>query len=225
VSSSKDKRNKEWTIVILVVLVLHLALFLYVRPSFFSIFKKSITSPSQGNQGEPFSPAAILTIPIEIEDEPLLEQDPVQDALEPAPEEQQRPKETTRMLTSEVVQTDEGRSTDAPVDVESLVGEDLETLPQNMGPAGITIPPRALEITWPDTRNLKHCLGHHIDIKIQVDETGSIVSATPINADQTSDCVQAALSSAKRIVFRPGRVDGVPTTMWTQVRIEFRKKR
>jgi hypothetical protein len=36
--------------------------------------------------------------------------------------------------------------------------------------------------------------------------------------------VRAALESAARIVFEPGRINGVPVAMWTQVRIEFRSK-
>jgi hypothetical protein len=87
------------------------------------------------------------------------------------------------------------------------------------------IPPRALEITWPDTRDLGHCLGHHIDIMIQVDEKGSIVSIKPLDSNHPQDCIDAALESARQIVFEPGRVNGVPASMWTQVRIDFRKKR
>jgi outer membrane biosynthesis protein TonB len=225
-NSSRDKRTKEWMIIVAVVIALHVVLFLTVRPSFFAMFKKSITSASEGGTREPFAPAAILTIPIEIEDNPEeQEQEPVQDATEPTPTEDKKPEETTTLLTNEVVSPDEGSPSDGPVDVENLLGDSPETLPHSAGPTGVMIPPRAMEITWPDTRKLKHCLGHHIDIKIEVDENGAILSVEPLPGDHPPDCIRAAVESARRIVFEPGLIDGVPKTMWTHIRIDFRKKK
>jgi TonB family protein len=81
-----------------------------------------------------------------------------------------------------------------------------------------------VEITWPDTRQLRHCLGEDIDVRIEVDEDGTVLSVEPVDKKQPKDCMRAAIESARAIVFEPGEVDGVPTRMWTQVRIEFRKK-
>jgi hypothetical protein len=72
---------------------------------------------------------------------------------------------------------------------------------------------------------LRHCLGHHIDIRIEVDERGKVLRVEPMDMNHPQDCIAAALESAGKIVFEPGQVDGTTTRMWTQVRIDFRKKR
>jgi hypothetical protein len=89
----------------------------------------------------------------------------------------------------------------------------------------VSIPPRPIEITWPDTRSLQHCLGHYIDVKIHVSATGKILDAQAAEEDHPADCLQAALDSANRIIFEPGQIDGQPARMWTLVRIDFRRKR
>jgi hypothetical protein len=224
-STSRKKRTKEWTIIVSVVIGLHVLLFLSVRPAFFSMFKKTVTSASEGDEGRPFAPRAILTIPIEIEDYPSdQEQEVVQEAIEPVPRER-RKLDAPMTILEEITEDNEGEESNAPLDVEKLLGESPQTLPHNIGREKIMIPPRALEITWPDTRALKHCLGHHIDMKIHVDATGAIVSIQPLDMNHPSDCIEAAVESASEIVFEPGRVDGVATPMWTHVRIDFRKKK
>jgi hypothetical protein len=85
----------------------------------------------------------------------------------------------------------------------------------------IKIPPRPLQITWPDTRDLEHCLGQHIDVRIQVDEDGSILRIEAGELDHPEDCLEAALKSAREIVFAPGRINGKPARMWTQIQIDF----
>jgi len=208
-----------------VVIGFHVLLFLTVRPAFFAMFKKTVTSASEGSQGEPFAPAAIFTIPIEIEDQPNEKQDPVQDALDPAERERKKKDRQPQpnVVVGKTVPAEDSRQTDAPIDIENLIGESPETLPHNIGKEEIMIPPRALEITWPDTRNLEHCLGHHIDLKIEVNERGEIMTIEPLDTNHPVDCIRVAVESAGRIVFEPGQIDGHPSPMWTQVRIEFRK--
>jgi hypothetical protein len=222
----RHKRTREWLIIVAVVVALHAVLFLTVRPSFFAMFKKTTTADSAGQKAEPFASTSVLIIPIEIEDESNeAEQDPVQEAPEQVVREVKEKREQSLAAKHEVPENDQARDSDAPIDVESVLGESPETLPNNTGPKRIVIPPRALEITWPDTRKLRHCLGHHIDLKILVDDQGKIVSVEPLDTGHPNDCIQAAVESASRIVFEPGRVDGAPAEMWTQVRIDFRKKR
>lgn len=222
----RHKRTKEWLIIVAVVVALHAVLFISVRPSFFAMFKRTTTAVSHGQEAEPFAPTSVLIIPIEIEDEPIdQEQDPVQVAPERVVREVKRERERSDTAEHQVADNDQAEDSDAPIDVESVLGESPETLPNNTGPERIMIPPRALEITWPDTRKLRHCLGHHIDLKILVDDSGAIVSIEPLDTNHPADCIRAAVESANRIVFEPGRVDGAPSRMWTQVRIDFRKKR
>lgn len=217
---TQQSRKTGWLVIIVVAILLHLVLFLSVRPDFFSMFKKSVSTASDQSAAFSGTPDAIITIPIEIvdtesENEPInIEDEPVEPKKEQTPQ-QEAPTD------SEVP----GEGDNIAVDLDNLLGESPQTLPGNPGPETVNIPPRPVEITWPDTRDLKHCLGHHIDVRIEVDDRGNILRVEPPNTTHPADCIDAALASARRIVFEPGRVDGVPTTMWTQVRIEFRRKR
>jgi TonB family protein len=93
------------------------------------------------------------------------------------------------------------------------------------GAGGGAVPPRPVEITWPDTRRLAHCVGLRIDVRIRVDAQGRVERVEPVAAGAAPECVSAALATAKQIKFTPGTVAGKPTTMWTQVTIDFEKEK
>ena len=120
---------------------------------------------------------------------------------------------------------DTGAPNQPDISLDEMLGEAAHTLPQGPGVNDVQIPPRPLEITWPDTRELKHCLGHQIDVRIEVGEDGAILQIEVEEEGHPPDCVLAALQSARQIVFAPGRVGGKPTAMWTQIRIDFEKRK
>jgi TonB family protein len=93
------------------------------------------------------------------------------------------------------------------------------------GGGGGAVPPRPVEITWPDTRRLAHCVGLRIDVRIRVDAQGRVERVEPATPGAASECVTAALETAKQIKFTPGTVAGKPATMWTQVSIDFEKEK
>ena len=78
---------------------------------------------------------------------------------------------------------------------------------------------------WLATQDLGHCLGRYIDVQIQVGETGEIIQVHLPDTEHPPDCLSAALESARRIVFAPGKINGRPARMWTEIRIDFRKKK
>jgi len=90
-------------------------------------------------------------------------------------------------------------------------------------PAGV-VPPRPVEITWPDTRKLSHCVGLRIDVRIRVDALGRVERVEPASQGLPPDCVRAALDTAKRIKFTPGTVGGKPAALWSLVTIDFEKR-
>ena len=67
-------------------------------------------------------------------------------------------------------------------------------------------------------------MGKHVDVRIRVSDSGQILIAEPASGDIPDDCAAAALKAARRIVFLPGMQDGRPTTMWTEIRIDFRRQ-
>jgi TonB family protein len=96
--------------------------------------------------------------------------------------------------------------------------------PRSSAAAGDAVPPRPVEITWPETRRLKHCIGRSVEVRVLVGDDGRVVRAEAAPARVGTDCLDAALDAARRIKFEPGRVGGLPTALWTQVRIDFERK-
>jgi TonB family protein len=82
-----------------------------------------------------------------------------------------------------------------------------------------------VEITWPETRRLKHCIGRSVDVRILVGENGAAQKVEASGGGMDADCLDAALEAARRIKFEPGRVGGKASAMWTQVRIDFERKK
>ena len=223
-------RGKQWLVIVGIAILLHLVLFLSVKPEFFAVFKSSASGGGGDIPAMAAMPDAIITLEIEIDestDEPVRPVKDPQQADEPAEVADDTPAENVR----ESEQPNKPAEKDGPseaennFDIETLIGEDPVTRPGDQSGHGeVKIPPRPVEITWPDSDDLEECLGHDIDVRIQVDENGDILRVDAGDADRPEDCIEAALDSARRIVFEPGTVNGIPIKMWTQVRIHFRKK-
>ncbi|UCG53108.1 MAG: energy transducer TonB [Candidatus Latescibacterota bacterium] len=212
----KRKRSKEWIFFIGVAVLVHLALFIYIKPSFFTAFKRSPLEDAATAPRGTGMPDAIVYIPIEIDE--TVERTPVEQLSD------ESPLEETIEKTDRPQTPTSGAPSQFDIAIDSLLGEATHTLPQGPGAQLVVIPPRPLEITWPDTRKLKHCLGHQINVRIQVSEEGEILRVDVEDDAHPSDCVMAALDSARRIVFAPGKINGEPVKMWTQIRIDFKRK-
>jgi TonB family protein len=87
-----------------------------------------------------------------------------------------------------------------------------------------SIPPRPVEITWPETRQLKQCIGQSVSVKILVSEEGKVEDVQIVPSQILPACADAALAAARHIRFEPGRTGGVPAAMWTEVRIDFQRR-
>ena len=207
-------RARTWLIVIgVVVLAVALAL-LKARPSRVTL--------NGGNRGVPveqqaplaLNPDTVLYFPLDVEDVEIPRVSIVLNE-PPAAEETPTKEEPKPPAPSGGA---EGSS-----DLGEMISDASTPLPRGQDAEPVRIPPRPVQITWPDTRRLKHCLGNRIDLRMQVDEDGRILD---IEAEEGSeppqDCLDAALESARQIVFSPGTINGHPVRMWTEVRIEFR---
>jgi hypothetical protein len=211
----KRERANRWILVVGAALAAHFALFLVIGPSALQFVRRAVTAGSESPVGAS-PPDAVLSIPIEYEsDSPDAEPVPavsIDELAEP----------TATAAPAEPVSP--ARGSDGASDLESLVGDASRPIPRGSDPDLVRIPPRPLQITWPDTRRLKHCLGHQITVRVQVDEIGRIIRIDPPSEEHPADCVAAALESAGGIVFAPGTIGGRPVKMWTEIRIDFRSK-
>jgi len=219
-TTKRHHSGKQWIVIILVVLALHAILLITVKPGFFLAFRSDLPADAALGAGPAMPPNTTIIIPIEIEEEAL------DDAEDPDPVLEKEPEDPIDAQQHEQdSKTDEdGEAPHPATDLDAIIGQAAQTIPDNIGIESVVIPPRAVEITWPDTGNLKHCLGHYIDVHILVSENGDILRIEAPRQGYPEDCLEAALTSARQIVFEPGHRDGKPAALWTQVRIEFRRK-
>jgi len=104
----------------------------------------------------------------------------------------------------------------------------LDGLGPRVAPSGATsatVLPRPVEITWPETARLKHCVGSHVDVRVLVGVDGTVRRVEPASTGVAADCIQIAVATAQKMRFTPGSVSGVAAELWTQVRIDFEKKK
>lgn len=212
----EPKRLNTWLIIISVVVAFHLILLVYVKPSFFSFLLPSPRTASERIPAGAPPPDAILYVPLEFDDAeeeapfaPVFEEFDAEETVEP----------TDRIRTPAP-----GDASDLDTDIGDIAGEVSRPLPPGPESDFVRIPPRPLQITWPDTRRLKRCLGRQIQVRIQVNEDGRILQVEPPTTSHPDECVRAALDCAGQIIFAPGRVNGRPLKMWTEIRIDFGKK-
>jgi len=211
-SYARSQSKGRWAVIAAIAVALHLAFFVSVQDSHLSIFGKSIDEPSTTATAGGASVDALIALEIEIlsddADAPAVEIPPVE---KPPVEE---PSNTDSRSENEA--EGEGK------DLEDLTGDHQSPLPTTSSGTASAVPPRPVEITWPETSQLKHCLGLHIDVRIRVGEDGEIKQVESVQKDYPADCIAAALDAARRIRFVPGHLDGNPKEMWTLIRIGFR---
>jgi hypothetical protein len=207
----KREAIRRWLVIILIAIAVHVVLLLGVKPSYLAVFRKSLDDNPASASSPASMPDAIIAVTVRVEGE---EPRPVEIEEVPTP-----PRETETREVETPRETEPGKT-----DILEILGEAQTARPSLPSTRRTVIPPRPVEITWPETRNLNHCLGRHVDVKIQVDETGKIRVVEPVDTNLPEDCVNAAVRAARRIVFLPGRADGKPRTMWTEIRIDFRQQ-
>jgi hypothetical protein len=209
-TSSNIGRRSQWLLIALIAVLLHLILFISVKQGFFEVFRHSVADTEGASSPRSSLPQAIIVVPIEVESEEA----------EVAMEEPQEEPPAEETSTEER----QGENVDA-VNILDVIGESQAPIPSEPSSRSAVVPPRPVEITWPQTEKLGHCLGLEIDIRIRVGGEGEVVRVEPVSSGFPADCTQAAIDAAQRIRFRPGTVDGTAEAMWTQIRIEFRRQR
>jgi len=207
-------RSRYWAGFILAAIAVQILLFLAIRQPFLDLFRKDVSQSAGASSPQASFPDAIVAITIEIEgEEPMLEQPEEETAPHP-PAESDSPERPGR-----------GTSRIANIDILDITGEAQAPLPSQPSGRRTAVPPRPIEITWPETKDLGHCLDLQINIDILVSATGEVLDVKPVSNDFPRDCIDAALDAARRIKFRPGQIKGVPAEMTTRLRIDFREER
>lgn len=210
-SAGRRGNPRYWLLIVLIAVVVHLAILFGVKPHYLNVFKKSIDDDIASSSRPASFPNAIIAITVDVEGE------------EPLPVEIEESPIAPRETAVDFVDSPNERET-RPDDLLEIMGDAQTPLPSQPSTRLAVIPPRPVEITWPETENLGHCLGIHVDVRIHVGENGEILRIEPVEGSVPDDCATAAVSAARRIVFLPGTIDGRPKDMWTEIRIDFRSQ-
>ncbi len=201
---------RYWLMIIVLAVGVHFALVFLVKPSFLGIFRKSIKNAETSFSASSSIPSAIIVVPLDEDGEETR----AVEIVEP----------NRDFSETEAVEADYGDdSSQDSDDILDLVNNAQTPLPGTPTTPPAVIPPKPVEITWPETKNLRHCLGKQITVRIRVGEGGEITRVDPVRNDLPPDCTAAALRAARRIVFLPGRINGHPAAMWTTIQIDFRR--
>lgn len=201
---------RYWLMIIVLAVGVHFALVFLVKPSFLGIFKKSVKNAETSFSASSSIPSAIIVVPLDEDGEETR----AVEIVEP----------NRDFSETEAVEADYGDdSSQDSDDILDLVNNAQTPLPGTPTTPPAVIPPKPVEITWPETKNLRHCLGKQITVRIRVGEGGEITRVDPVRNDLPPDCTAAALRAARRIVFLPGRINGHPAAMWTTIQIDFRR--
>lgn len=212
-NSSIHRRGnpRYWISIILIAILGHLILLFLVKPSFFGMFKKSLDDTDAFSSAPSSSfPHAIIAIPVDVEGE---ESQPIE-IVEPG----QSPTETDDLDRQDRPDADSG-------DILNIVDQAQSPLPGVPSTSAAVIPPTPVELTWPGTADLQHCLGLRIAVRIRVGPEGEILRVEPVRDDLPADCTAAAVRAARLTVFLPGRINGNPAAMWTTIRLDFEEFR
>lgn len=202
--------SRYWLVIILIAVAVHMFLLIGIKSSHFAVFRRSIDNSIASSSPPAAFPDAIIAIIIDVEGEETL---PVE--IEPPPEKEP--------VDGDPDVENPGDDPEAPENLIDFTGESNAPMPFRPSTRSAVIPPRPIEITWPETKNMGHCMGLHVDVRIRVSDKGEILAVEPGDSALPEDCAAAALRTARRIVFLPGTVDGNPETMWTEIRIDFRQ--
>ncbi len=200
---------RNWILIILLAILGHFVLLLFVQPSFFGIFKKSIYDTEASSSASSAFPHAIIPIPVDVEGD---ESQPVEIV-----------ESEQSSVDTDAAETAPERDTESDSEnILDIVNDAQSPRPGIPSSSSAVIPPKPVEITWPDTKDLHHCLGLRITVRIRVGKEGKISRVEPVRDNLPDDCTDAALRAARRIIFLPGKINGKPAAMWTTLQIDFR---
>lgn len=197
---------KEWLIIVLIAVLLHLAFFSFFRTRYFRIFQSELPG-EEGmshfpNPDMPFSYVQLY----EKAEIPVASERPL----------------TIDMAIEEATFLDE-------------IGElSTELLPIEKGGAGspgmagsrkTTVEPKPLFIPWPRfPKNFKGDRYSSVELLLYVNTFGAVENVKLTRGLPYDQLNSIAISSARKIRFSPGMEQGVPTSMWVKLTIAFQSE-
>jgi TonB family protein len=196
--------RKEWLIIILVAVILHLAFFAFFRTSYLRIFLAELP----GEEGESSFPE--LDAPFSYVQ--LYEKTEVSVTPERPPAIEEAIEEATFLdeigeLSTELV----------PIARSSGGGS-----PGKFGSRRTTVEPKPLFIPWPRyPKGYRGKSDTSVELLLFVNEFGAVENVKISRGLPNEELNRIAIGSARKIRFSPGMDEGIPTSMWVKLTIAF----
>lgn len=199
--------KREWIVIVCIALLLHLAVFVFFKLEYLSIFKTEM----HGNEG---------TSSRYLENQPF--------SLIPLAEPSDVPAVQVSVQESEDTQRKE-------VTFDELGEPSSEILPIQRttggGSAGrtgsriTTVEPKPLYIPWPKyPEGVKETVEGKVELLLYVNERGEVENVKITQRLPHEALNQTAMYAARKIRFAPGLEKGVPTAMWVRLTIGFQPR-
>ncbi|HUV35623.1 MAG TPA: TonB family protein [Patescibacteria group bacterium] len=199
--------RRSWLVIIAVAILFHLAVFLFFKPEYLTIFKTDMV----GDEG---------SSSLYLENRPF--------SLIPLAEPSETPAE--RVSVQKSIEPDAG-----PVTLDELGEPSSEILPLprssgggSAGRAGsrkTTVEPKPLYIPWPKYPDgVDESIAGTVELLLFVNERGEVENVKITQRLPDEKLNQTAAYAARKIRFTPGFEKGVPTAMWVRLTIGFQPR-
>jgi len=200
--------RRQWIVIILIAIAVHLAILFFFKPHYLSIFLPKLKPGESG--GNPFEGVERVLSVV---------------SFEGRHEKQEKKEEVKKKI--EVEETaqrslDDILNTVLPSDVFTPIGIKGKSGLQPGGGISKDIKPKPLYIPWPEIpRSASKYASGKVVLKVFVNKNGEVEDVKIIQGLPLKKLNDIAVRSAYNVKFSPGLKNGQPTPMWVELTISF----
>ncbi len=198
----------KWVAVIVIAIVIHLSFIIFFKLDYLQFLDKEMP----GEQGESYTP---------FRKKPFS----VVDFEQPSPttgREVRRLEEPDEEPTGEYIPYDYSELDESIKPIEPAKSGGSDAL---KGSSVNTVKPKPIYIPWPEYPEwFEGEVEGKVKLKLFVDKDGKVQQVEVLKGLSHPRLTRIAVSSARRIQFTPGRLNGVPQSMWVELTIGFKPR-
>ena len=207
--SRPERQRSGWLIITATALLLHLALFFFLKPDYLEIFRKE----PPGDEGL----SSFKLVDVQPSSQPFLYDLPVFTE-EDAAAEKAEEETTEKSMFDELGEPS--------LDVEPLQkGGRTGGGGGSPGPRSGFVEPRPLSMPWPKFPDgVDRDITGRVELLLFVNERGEVMEIKVAQGLRDKRLNSSAIEAAREIRFIPGEIKGVPTSMWVRLTIGFQPR-
>jgi TonB family protein len=206
-SLSLRSTRKQWTVIIVLAVLVHAAFLLFFKPHFFQVFKKELPPGEEGVDRSPLlnNPFRVLSL-----------------SVEPRPAKAATSSETAR----------KSEHAEEASRIEDLGEPQSEMLPLPGGGGGAApgtrnavVEPKPLYIPWPKyPAGIRQLPPGRVELMLLINEKGEVEDVKVTRTLPLEELNRIAVDAARKIRFTPGTERGVRKPMWVRLAIGFQPR-